>query len=106
MREVVAICDHLQLLFGIDLEQKVGRKAGVASAGLKNFLTTRDTRQHKGVDLNIEHRTPNIEHRREDGIEGGKAEFSEALGSSSSSLPIRVNPVHLRLKIQIRVWGL
>jgi hypothetical protein len=34
------------------------------------------------------------------------AEFSEALGLSSSSLPIRVNPVHLRLKIQIRVWGL
>jgi hypothetical protein len=34
----------------------------------------------------------------EDGIEGGKAEFSEAFGSSSSSQPIRVNPVHLRLK--------
>jgi hypothetical protein len=40
------------------------------------------------------------------GIEGGMAEFSEAVGLSSSSLPIRVNPVHLRLKIQIRVWGL
>jgi hypothetical protein len=40
------------------------------------------------------------------GMEGGMAEFSEALGLSSSSQPIRVNPVHLRLKIQIRVWVL